>query len=125
MAKVDLTDEDFSDCDLDQLVELKRKLQSALEKRELERIDTFRQQILAISETSGVALLELVKPLLEDQVHFVKKRRLPSALPVLYCHPENSTWTWTGRGRKPLWITDWISKGGQLDALFVDEKKSK
>lgn len=39
-----------------------------------------------------------------------------SSVAVKYKQGED---TWTGRGRRPKWIEDYIAKGGTLDVLLV------
>jgi DNA-binding protein H-NS len=36
-----------------------------------------------------------------------------------YRHPENSSKTWTGRGRKPSWVIAHIEGGGALEDLAI------
>lgn len=36
-----------------------------------------------------------------------------------YRHPENPNITWTGRGRKPKWITDHIAAGNDIADLEI------
>ena len=36
-----------------------------------------------------------------------------------YCNPANAAETWTGRGRKPLWVVKELSSGKSLDALLI------
>ena len=37
-----------------------------------------------------------------------------------YCHPDQKTLTWTGRGRKPYWVVEWLaSSKGSLDQLAI------
>ncbi|PTU69231.1 hypothetical protein DBB33_07145 [Chromobacterium haemolyticum] len=38
---------------------------------------------------------------------------------VRYAHPDEPMLTWTGRGRKPLWVQRWLSSGGELADLEV------
>lgn len=38
---------------------------------------------------------------------------------VAYRNPENEHQAWTGRGKPPRWITEWIQSGKSLDALRV------
>lgn len=38
---------------------------------------------------------------------------------VRYRHPDNPSLTWTGRGRKPAWVVEWLDNGGTLDQLEV------
>lgn len=34
-------------------------------------------------------------------------------------HPKNVEFTWTGRGRKPLWVEEYLAKGGRLEDLAI------
>ena len=44
--------------------------------------------------------------------------RAPAAgHPIKYRHPENHAINWSGKGRKPQWITDWIAAGKSLSDL--------
>lgn len=46
--------------------------------------------------------------------------RMRAALKIVYAHPENATLCWTGRGRKPKWVENWLAKdGATLDQLRV------
>lgn len=36
-----------------------------------------------------------------------------------YRHPENASITWTGRGRKPGWVTEHLDAGGALEDLAI------
>lgn len=36
-----------------------------------------------------------------------------------YQNPADATQTWTGRGRKPLWVQAYLDNGGQLEALLI------
>jgi ribosome modulation factor len=37
-----------------------------------------------------------------------------------YRHPSDTSLTWTGRGRKPAWVQNWLDNGGSLDDLDVN-----
>ncbi|SFR08182.1 H-NS family nucleoid-associated regulatory protein [Poseidonocella sedimentorum] len=39
--------------------------------------------------------------------------------PPKYRHPEDPTKTWTGRGRKPAWVIDWIDAGKDVEDLAI------
>lgn len=52
----------------------------------------------------------------------------PAALPavrsggrpeVCYRHPKQPGMAWTGRGKPPRWVAEWIEGGGSLEALRV------
>jgi DNA-binding protein H-NS len=36
-----------------------------------------------------------------------------------FAHPENPEKTWTGRGRQPNWVKEWLEKGKSLDDLKI------
>lgn len=36
-----------------------------------------------------------------------------------YRHPSDTSLTWTGRGRKPAWVAEWLVNGGTLEQLEV------
>lgn len=38
---------------------------------------------------------------------------------VVYRNPENENQAWTGRGKPPRWITEWVAGGKSLEALRV------
>jgi DNA-binding protein H-NS len=40
-------------------------------------------------------------------------------VPVKFRHPKDSSLTWTGRGRKPAWVVQWLASGQPLTALVV------
>lgn len=45
-----------------------------------------------------------------------KPQKAPVA--IKYRHGEN---TWTGRGKRPLWIADYLANGGKIEELLVKE----
>jgi DNA-binding protein H-NS len=38
---------------------------------------------------------------------------------VKYRHPDDAGLTWTGRGKKPLWVDAWLNAGNSIDRLAV------
>jgi DNA-binding protein H-NS len=38
---------------------------------------------------------------------------------VRYRHPDNADNQWTGRGRQPKWVKEWVESGKSLDKLRV------
>lgn len=36
-----------------------------------------------------------------------------------YRHPTDATLTWSGRGRRPHWLNEFIANGSELDDLLV------
>ena len=48
-----------------------------------------------------------------------KKTRTRKPVAVKYRHPEQANLTWTGRGRKPHWVTKWLEEGRTMETLAV------
>ena len=42
-----------------------------------------------------------------------------SKVAVKYRNPKNASQTWTGRGRKPLWLVDLLKKGQKIENFAV------
>lgn len=36
-----------------------------------------------------------------------------------YRHPQQQNLTWTGRGRKPRWVVEWLAAKGTLEQLVI------
>ncbi len=39
------------------------------------------------------------------------------AIEIKYRNPDDDGQTWTGRGKKPLWVSAWLAKGGTLEEI--------
>lgn len=44
---------------------------------------------------------------------------------VMYRHPKHETLEWSGRGKQPMWVANWINDGGDLEALRVQGEEQK
>ncbi len=48
-----------------------------------------------------------------------KRIRTRSPAKIKYINPINTAETWTGRGRKPRWVVEYLNAGGQLSGVAV------
>lgn len=69
-----------------------------------------REEIQAIAQRAGISLQELVKG---------GARAKNGKVAVQYRNPVNAEQQWTGRGRRPQWVKEWLEAGKTLDALRV------
>lgn len=96
------------------LAELKA-LQSNVAKAIASFEDRRRAEALAAMEAAakehGFALSELLG------AATAPRKRMPAR--AKYAHPDNASVTWTGRGRKPLWVADALSSGRKLEDLLI------
>lgn len=57
--------------------------------------------------------------LLQDLLGESKEKKVGKPVAIKYRHPEKAELAWTGRGRQPKWVVEFISNGGSLDQLTV------
>ena len=90
-------------------LELKVKKAIALAK-ERERTE-LKQRIEVMAQDSGFSVDEL----------FARGRGAMKGRTVApkYVNPDNSSETWTGRGRKPKWLVAKLSKGAKMDQFAI------
>lgn len=86
----------------DQLREVREKAEAELRKREAARRAEACRKILELAEQHNINLAELAS-----------KPGTGNA----YMNPENPWQKWSGRGRKPKWVQDWLASGRRLDEL--------
>jgi len=108
MAKINI--EKFS---LKELVELERDVRDAIVIKQSEEKDALKAQMRRMAEEAGLSL---------DEIIGVKrgggrKSAAPSA--AKYRNPDNPSQTWTGRGRRPQWLLEKLSRKGASVADFA------
>ncbi|MCB1887254.1 MAG: H-NS histone family protein [Rhodocyclaceae bacterium] len=48
-----------------------------------------------------------------------KPKGKKSVVPPKYRNPDDASMTWTGRGRKPLWVQKCLDEGKSLESLLI------
>lgn len=95
------------------LAELKK-----LQKDVAKAIDSFEERELKAAAAEAEALLRergfSLAQILQMGVTKPKAKVAPK-----YANPADPTQTWTGRGRKPLWVNDALASGKSLDDLAI------
>jgi DNA-binding protein H-NS len=111
---------DLSKLSVAELRALQEQLEQELKKREHEDIIKAREQIMAIAQSVGIPLKDLVSGQIRTKTGAGKEKgKRKEQVAVRYRHPSEPSLHWTGRGRQPGWIKDWIGSGRSLDALRV------
>lgn len=106
MSSVDLNN--FS---VPELEELSKAIASELERRQTESKRIVLNQIKELAQSIGMTI---------DDVVGIGKRKQRRGAPVpskVYVNPENPKETWSGRGRRPNWVRDILSRGETLNTL--------
>lgn len=104
---------DLSKLSIAELHTLQEQIQQALQKREQVERAKAREQILEIAQQAGISLKDLIgaaKP---------RGGKGKGSVAVRYRHPSNAALQWTGRGRQPKWVQEWVASGQPLDGLLV------
>lgn len=98
------------------LVELKNLLTlipAEIKKREKEDKAKTLKELEALAAERGFNLAELMG----EGSTKVKKEK--GTVAVKYRHPQNAELAWTGRGRQPKWVVEFLANGGTLEQLAV------
>ena len=93
---------------VEQLENLKKGIDGAIDRRRNIELMAVREQVDALVDTSPFNLEEIL------EARPPKKPVAPK-----YQHPDDSTLTWTGRGRKPLWLIEQLENGLSIEALAI------
>lgn len=106
---------DLSNYSLADLRNLQEQIKQEMKNREAQDLQKAREQILAIAQSVGVPLAELIGKGSKG----ANKKGPSGPVAVRFKNPENESQQWTGRGRQPGWIKEWVEGGKSLDALRV------
>lgn len=98
----------LSNMNLAELRDLEEKTQREIKKRESEEITRARDEIHSIAQKLGVSLKDILGAQGKAKNGKVAKQ---------FQHPDNASLQWSGRGRKPSWIKDWMASGQEIEAL--------
>ncbi|WP_026354173.1 H-NS histone family protein [Massilia niastensis] len=103
---------DLSNLSVGDLRNLQEQIKQEMKKREVQEVQKAREQILAIAQSVGVPLKDLIATP-------ARGSGKGTTVAVRYRHPDNASQQWTGRGRQPKWVKEWVEGGKSLDKLRV------
>jgi DNA-binding protein H-NS len=96
-----------------------------IKRSNLEKLSTKELWVLHDKVTATLkAKIIAEKNVLEDrlsQLKTPKRQSYPTVFPK-FRNPEQPSETWTGRGKKPRWLTEQLKSGKQLDDFRIDCK---
>ncbi|MBV6320310.1 H-NS family nucleoid-associated regulatory protein [Duganella violaceipulchra] len=102
---------DLSNMSSADLRNLQEQVKRELKQRESQDLAKAREQILAIAQSVGVPL--------KDLVGSGAVRAKTGSVAPRYRNPADATQLWTGRGRQPKWVKDWLEAGKDIAGLKV------
>ncbi|WP_028104594.1 H-NS histone family protein [Pseudoduganella violaceinigra] len=95
-----------------ELRNLQEQIKRELKQREGSDKQQAREQIFAIAQQAGVPLKELL-------AGYPGTRNKGGKVEARYRNPANAAELWTGRGRQPKWVKDWVEGGKPMDGLRI------
>lgn len=102
----------LSPSELESLIHTAR---SQLEQSRSRQVEEVRGKIEALLDAAGLTLGDVFP----RQV--AKGRKGKASVPAKYRNPEDPTQTWSGRGKRPLWLVALLKKRGvPLDSLQIE-----
>ena len=95
-----------------QLRDLQEQLKAELKQRASQDRSEALEQIHAIARSVGLPLKELLgaAPVRSGRTGPVAAR---------YRNPADASQQWTGRGRQPKWVKDWVDGGNDIAGLKI------
>jgi DNA-binding protein H-NS len=105
IKNIDMNVEHLSSAELRQL---KMRIERLLQAREKQDRAAAIEEIYAIAHRLGMPLRDLMEGTGRGKVGKVA---------VQYRNPNDPSQQWTGRGRQPKWVKDWLNAGNALVAL--------
>ncbi|QGG80548.1 H-NS histone family protein [Litorivicinus lipolyticus] len=105
---------DLSQYSEDQLAQLKHQIESELEGRVEQKRKLAIDSILAAANDADISREDIIKALTGRS-----KGATGRKAPIKFRDPANADNTWSGRGRKPLWVVAYLDQGHSMESLAV------
>lgn len=102
---------DYDNLDRPQLLQIMKEIPIELKKRDKTMRQDLKKRVQKMVEEAGYSMDEVLTP--------TKAKAPVSKAPPKFRDPANSESTWTGRGRKPLWVLAALEEGKSLDDLLI------
>ena len=110
---------DISNLTPAELKQLVADAQAKIQEAEATKRANLRTEVTEYVKTSGYDIYELFGIQRKSTPAKVRATGGKSNLPAKYADPRNPGTTWVGRGKRPRWVTDYLTGGGQLSDLAI------
>lgn len=100
----------LEDLPLEDLRKLRKDVEKAIESYTERKKAEARKKLEEVARDYGYSLSELAEAA-------TQRKRKPAA--PKYANPKDPSQTWTGRGRKPHWVTAALERGKSLESLLI------
>lgn len=104
---------DLSELSVAELNQLLADIPKEIARREKGEKARIRKELAALAAANGYSLEELLVDTGE------KSKRAGKPVAAKYRHPDEPTLTWSGRGRQPKWVAEFLASGGKIETLAI------
>jgi DNA-binding protein H-NS len=101
---------DLSNLSASELRNLQEQVKRELKKRESQDLQQAKDEIFAIAQRVGLPLKDLIA---------TNPRGKGGTVAARFRNPSDAGQQWTGRGRQPKWVKDWVESGKSIDDLRI------
>ena len=109
---------DLSNLSIGELRELQNKVKSEIATREKDEIARVQQEIARLAQSVGMTPMELLN--LNGAGGKKQGKSVNKPVAARYQNPADATQQWTGRGRKPKWVIEYLENSGKdLESLSI------
>ncbi len=102
---------DLSSLSASDLRNLQEQIKRELKRRESQDLQKAKEEIFAIAQRVGLPLKELIAT--------TNSRGKGGTVAARYRNPADNAQQWTGRGRQPKWVKEWLDSGKGIDDLRI------
>ncbi|WP_148716044.1 H-NS histone family protein [Chitinolyticbacter meiyuanensis] len=103
---------DLSKLSLPEMYQLQKDLAAEIDKRKVSDKKDLLAELQNLAAAKGFSLQDVLGKA-------VSSKAAKNTGAAQFRNPADASQTWTGRGRKPQWVQDWLDNGKSLDGLRV------
>lgn len=98
-----------------QLCELRDRVAEAIVAAHAAEKKALREEMEAMAAKAGLTMADI----LDGRRGGARSPMKGTKIAVKYRNPKDADQTWTGRGRKPLWLVDALKRGQKIESFLV------
>lgn len=88
-------------------------------KQDDEKKNKLLKKMKSLAESEGLDLESLLNTSIPGKPRKTAVKKTTRKVSPKYANPKDKSQTWTGRGRKPLWVVAHLKKGGKVEDLSL------